>query len=104
MERFASNLDQLPLNFNFYIFSIIGNDKKLLKNFGYLLHYACAVDDFAEIKRLIDNGYLEKAQEIDENCFVSPAVITVKKDKSIKIALDSRKLNDISIKRKGPNA
>ena len=31
---------------------------------------------------------------------VSPAVITVKEEKSVKIALDSRKLNDITIKRK----
>ena len=37
-----------------------------------------------EIKRLIKNGYLERATEITENCFVSPAVITVKKDKSVK--------------------
>ena len=43
-----------------------------------------------ELKRLIKHGYVEKATEITENCFVSPAVITVKKDKSIKIALDSR--------------
>ena len=35
-----------------------------------------------------------------ENCFVSPAVITVKNDKSVKIALDSRKLNEITIKTK----
>ena len=53
-----------------------------------------------EIKKLIDSGHLEKATEIDENCFVSPAVITVKKDKSVKIALDSRKLNEITIKKK----
>ena len=53
-----------------------------------------------EIKRLIKNGYLEGATEITENCFVSPAVITVKKDKSVKIALDSRKLNEATIKRK----
>ena len=45
-------------------------------------------------------GHIEKANNIDENCFVSPAVITVKKDKSVKIALDSRKLNEITIKRK----
>ena len=31
---------------------------------------------------------------------MSPAVITVKKDKSVKIALDSRKLNEATIKRK----
>ena len=36
-----------------------------------------------EMKRLIKNGYLERATEITEDCFVSPAVITVKKDKSI---------------------
>ena len=47
-----------------------------------------------ELKRLIKNGYLERATEITEDCFVSPAVITVKKDKSIKDALDSRKLNE----------
>ena len=45
-------------------------------------------------------GHIEKANNIDENCFVSPAVITVKKDKSVKIALDSRILNEITIKRK----
>ena len=53
-----------------------------------------------ELKRLIKHGYVEKATEITENCFVSPAVITVKKDKLIKIALDSRKLNEITVKRK----
>ena len=35
---------------------------------------------------------------MDEDCFVSPVVITVKNDKSLKIALDSRKLNDSCIK------
>ena len=35
---------------------------------------------------------------MDEDCFVSPVVITVKNDKSTKIALDSRKLNDSCIK------
>ena len=45
-------------------------------------------------------GHIEKAENIDENCFVSPAVITIKKGKSAKIALDSRKLNEITIKRK----
>ena len=53
-----------------------------------------------EINKLMKQGHIEKANNIDENCFVSPAVITVKKNKSVKIALDSRKLNDITIKRK----
>ena len=34
-----------------------------------------------ELKRLIKNGYLERTTEINEDCFVSPAVITLKKDK-----------------------
>ena len=53
-----------------------------------------------ELKRMIKTGYLERATEINGDCFVSPAVETVKKDKSIKIALDSRKLNEATIKRK----
>ena len=53
-----------------------------------------------EFKRLINYGYVEKVTEITEDCFVSPAVITVKKDKSVKIALDSRKLDEITVKRK----
>ena len=35
---------------------------------------------------------------MDEDCFVFPVVITVKSDKSVKIALDSRKLNNSCIK------
>ena len=34
-----------------------------------------------EINKLTKQGHIEKANNIDENCFVSPAVITVKKDK-----------------------
>ena len=37
-----------------------------------------------EIKRLIKNGYMERATKITEFVFVSPAVITVKKDKSVR--------------------
>ena len=44
------------------------------------------------------SGHLEKVKDVDEDCFVSPVVITVNFDKSVKIALDSRKLNDICIK------
>ena len=44
-----------------------------------------------ELDKLIEKEHLEKADKTTENCFVSPAVITIKKDKSVKIALDSRK-------------
>ena len=53
-----------------------------------------------ELEELIKSGHIEKADEITENFFISPAVITIKKDKSVKIALDSRKLNEACIKRK----
>ena len=57
-----------------------------------------------ELKRLIKNGYLGRATEITEDCFVSPAVITVRKDRSIKITMDSRKINKATIKRKAQMA
>ena len=53
-----------------------------------------------ELEKLIKAGHLEKVNNADEDCFVSPVVITVKNDKSVKIALDSRKLNDSCIKRR----
>ena len=42
-----------------------------------------------ELERLIKSGHLEKVNNVDEDCFVSPVVITVKTNKSVKIALDS---------------
>ena len=51
-----------------------------------------------ELEKLIRTGHLEKINDVDEDCFVSPVVITIKGDKSVKIALDSRKLNDSCIK------
>ena len=53
-----------------------------------------------ELEKLIKAGHLEKINNVYEDCFVSPVVITVKNDKSVKIALDSRKLNDSCIKRR----
>ena len=73
---------------------------KLIQQKGRLIpiHLQPAVGK--EIEKLTKNSHIEKATDIDENCFVSPAVITVKKDKTIKIALDSRKLNEIAVQRK----
>ena len=45
------------------------------------------------------SGRLERLETIEEDCFVSP-VITVKKDKTVKIALDARKLNDSCVKKR----
>ena len=51
-----------------------------------------------ELEKLIKSGHLEKVKDVNEDCFVSPVVRTVKNDESVKIALDSRKLNDSCIK------
>ena len=38
-----------------------------------------------ELEKLIEKGHLEKTDGTTENCFNSAAVITIKKDKSVKI-------------------
>ena len=50
-----------------------------------------------ELEKLIKSGHLEKINDVDEDCFVSPVVISEKRQVG-KIALDSRKLNDSCIK------
>ena len=51
-----------------------------------------------KLEKLFRTGHLRKTNDVDDDCFVSPVVITIKSDKSVKIALDSRKLNDSCIK------
>ena len=53
-----------------------------------------------EVERLISEGYVEKISEIHENVFIEPTVITVKKDRSVKVALDDRALNREVVKDK----
>ena len=79
----------------------LGEDAKIIQQRGRPIPIHLQDQAAEEIKRLIKNGYLgRRATETTENCFVSPAVITVEKDKSVKIALDSRKLNEATVKRK----
>ena len=46
-----------------------------------------------EINKLLTQGHIEKLKECSDRYFVSPIVITVKKDGSVKLALESRELN-----------
>ena len=46
-----------------------------------------------EIDKLLKQGHIEKLTECSDKYFVYPIVITVKKDGSIKLALESRELN-----------
>ena len=53
-----------------------------------------------ELKKLVDDEQIMKLKKCPDDLFISPVVITVKKDKSFKIALDSKKLNDAIHKNK----
>ena len=46
-----------------------------------------------ELEKLLNEGHIEKLNNCSDEFFISPIVITVKKDNSIKIALDSKILN-----------
>ena len=47
----------------------------------------------AELDRLQNEGHIEKLSSCSDEHILSPILITVKKDKSIKLALDSKELN-----------
>ena len=46
-----------------------------------------------ELEKLLNDGHIEKLTKCSDQFFISPIVITVKRDQSIKIALDSKILN-----------
>ena len=43
-----------------------------------------------ELKKLLDEKHIIKLNSFSDKNFISPIVITVKKDKTVKIALDSK--------------
>ena len=53
-----------------------------------------------ELKKLSEQGHIEKLQECSDKNFISPIVITVKKDQSVNLALDSKVLNKAIHKKK----
>ena len=53
-----------------------------------------------EIERLLEERHIEKVNEVTDKQFIQPVVITVKKNKSVKIALDARALNNEIVKDK----
>ena len=46
-----------------------------------------------KIKKLLEEGHIEKLNNCSDQYFISPIVITVKRDQTIKLALDSKTLN-----------
>ena len=55
-----------------------------------------------EIDKILKQGHIEKLTECLDKYFVSPIVITVKKDGSVKVALESREFNKQVHKNKYP--
>ena len=53
-----------------------------------------------EIKKLLEEGDIEKLNNCSDQYFISPIVITVKRDQTIKLALDSKTLNKAMHKNK----
>ena len=47
-----------------------------------------------EINKLLEQGHIERVDTIKDDVFIQPVVITVKQDRSVKIALYARALND----------
>ena len=52
------------------------------------------------MQRLLNKGHIERVTEVTDKEFIQPIVITVKRDKSVKIALDARALNNEIVKDK----
>ena len=47
-----------------------------------------------ELEKLIKNGNIERVNEIKDDVYIQPTVITVKRDKTVKIPLDAREMNE----------
>ena len=53
-----------------------------------------------EIEKLLTEGHIKKLDKCTSDCFIAPIVITVKKDDSIKLALDAKPINRQMFKNK----
>ena len=47
----------------------------------------------AKLNKLIDQKHVIKLEKCSDKQFISPIVITVKEDQTVKLALDSKKIN-----------
>ncbi len=96
-------------------FKKLFEENKTLKNFRYKvefklefkveqqkgrripIHVQDAVEK--ELQRLIKEGRISKLEQVGENVFVSPALVAVKGDGSVKIAMDTVRLNKQIVKK-----
>ena len=54
----------------------------------------------AEIDKLLNEGHKRRVETVSDEVFIQPVVVTVKKDKTVKIALDPRSMNNAILKEK----
>ena len=71
----------------------IKNEAKVTQQKGRRIPIQLQEQVDEEIEKLLKEEYIEKVDKIQNNVFFQSTVITVKKDKSVKIALDARALN-----------
>ena len=57
-----------------------------------------------EIEKLLTEGHITKLDKCTSDCFIAPIVITIKKDDSIKLAMDAKPINRQLFKKFVPNA
>ena len=62
------------------------------------IHIQAAVEK--EVERLIKEGHLTKINQLEEDSLVSPVVIAVKADGSVKIAMDASQINKQIVKKR----
>ena len=70
----------------------IKNDAKITQQKGRLVPIQLQNQVDKEIDKLLKEAHIEKIDKIQDEVSIQPTVITVKKDKSVKIALDARAL------------
>ena len=69
------------------------NDAKIPQQMGLRVPIQLQNQVDKEIDKLLKEGHIEKVDKIQDDVFIQPTVITVKKDKSVKDAFDARALN-----------
>ena len=69
------------------------NDAKITQKKGRRIPLQLQNQVDNEIEKLLKEGNIEKVDKIQDDVFIQPTVKTLKKEKSVKIALDARALN-----------
>ena len=64
-------------------------DAKITQEKGHRIPLKLKQAVEAETEKLLEEGHIRKVEKINDEVFIQPVVITVTKDKSVKVALDA---------------